>query len=308
MQRLGIALAAIFVFTFAYARLDLMYAHKFYDNTGAAEWLWAKHPLSRGIPIAFFVTRDFDLPHERYFTKIKVAADPEYQLYFNGQLLASRRGQDGRFLDVYDVSKLARDGRNRIVIAVRSENGAGGVIAAVDTRPDFHFLATDSSWNVVRRWTDDLPMHDPGQTARPVLLGRPPAARWNFLTARDGVFVKPPAKIVNPVSAAQIQAALPDINVIGGVAVAGSHPTPGVAYDFNSDIEGRVQLTIQPSMGGSRVVKIRRAYWPRELPPAEGMVDAFVFAPGERMITDAITHSFRYVLVYEGEATVQVVQ
>jgi hypothetical protein len=308
MRRMTIALLAIVIFTFAFSRLHLMYSHKFLDVTGDAQWIWARHPMSRGIPIAFFVTREFDLPADRYFTLIKVAADPEYALYFNGQLIAGRRGEDGHFLDVYDVSKLARTGRNRIVIGARSETGVGGVIAAVDTRPDFHFLATDASWNIVRRWTDDLPLRDTGQPSRPTLLGRPPARRWNFLTARTGEFMKPTTKVISPVSAIPVQAALQDISVIGGVAVAGSHPTPGVAYDFGIPVDGRIQLSAPPTMGGSKVVKIRRAYWMRELTPAEGGVESFVIAPGERTMTDTQTHNFRYVLVYGGEAAARAVQ
>lgn len=308
MRRLSIAILAILIFTFAFSRLHLMYSHKFLDVTGDAQWIWAKHPMSRGIPIAFFVTRDFDLPRDRYYTQIKVAADPEYSLYFNGQLIAGRRGEDGHFLDVYDVSKLARDKHNRLVIAARSENGVGGVIAAVDTRPDFHFLATDASWNIIRRWTDDLPLRDPVQVAKPVLLGLPPARRWNFLTARAGEFMKPATKVINPVAAIPVHAALPDINVIGGVAVAGSHPTPGIAYDFGGGVDGRIQLSAPPTMGGSKVVRIRRAYWIRELPPAEGGVESFVIAPGEQTVTDTQTHNFRYVMVYGGEAAARAVQ
>lgn len=308
MRRLSIALAAVFVFTFVFSRLDLMYAHKFLDVTGDAQWIWAKHPMSRGIPIAFFVTRDFDLPADRYFTRIKVSADPDYTLYFNGQQLAGRRGEDGQFLDVYDVTKLARDGRNRIVIAARSENGVGGVIAAVDTRPDFHFLATDSSWNIVRRWTDDLPWRDPQQVSKPVLLGRPPSRRWNYLTARDGEIMKGATRVVKTTASLPVTGALVDINVIGGVAVAGSHPTPGVAYDFAPGIDGRIQLVVPPSRGGSRLVRIRRGYRMQELTQPEGGVEAFVFAPGEEVVTDTRTHNFRYVLVYGGEASVQVVQ
>jgi hypothetical protein len=308
MRRLAIVLAAIFIFAFAFSRLHLMYSHKFLDVTGEAQWIWAQHPMSRGIPIAFFVTRDFDLPADRYFTLIKVAADPEYTLYFNGQLIAGRRGEDGRFLDVYDVSKLARDGRNRIVIAARSENGVGGVIAAVDTRPDFHFLATNARWNIIRRWTDDLPLRDTMQPSHPILLGHPPARRWNFLTARTGEFMKPPVKVISPLTAIPVQAALQDINVIGGVAVAGSHPTPGIAYDFGTGVDGRIQLSASPAMGGSKVVRIRRGYWMRELTPAEGGVESFVIAPGETTVTDTQTHNFRYVLVYGGEAVARAVQ
>lgn len=307
MRRLSIALVAIFIFTFAYTRLDLMYAHKFFDVTGSAEWIWARHPLSRGIPIAFFVTRDFDLPHDRYYTKIKIAADPEYTLYFNGTMIAGRRGEDGKFLDVYDVTALARDGRNRIVIAARSSNGVGGVIAAVDTRPDFHLLATDAKWNVVRRWTTDLPFRDPAHRDKPLILGRPPYGRWNYLTARAGEFMKPATRVIAPGQVIPIQAALQDISVIGGVAVAGSHPTPGVAYDFGSGIDARVQLVAPPSLT-SRLVRIRRGYNLADLPPAEGMVESFVFAPGEESVTDPETHNYRYVLVYGGDAAARAVQ
>lgn len=307
MRRLSIALVAIFVFTFAFNRLDLLYSHKFFDVTGNAEWIWARHPLSRGIPIAFFVTRDFDLPPDRYFTKIKIAADPEYTLYFNGQMIAARRGEDGHNLDVYDVSKLARDGRNRIVIAARSANGVGGVIAAVDTRPDFHLLATDGTWHIVRRWSEDLPMHDPPLASAPMLLGRPPARRWNYLTARDGTFLTRAKRVLRPVRSIRVSAALQDIDVIGGVAVAGSHPTPGIAYEFGN-IDARVQLVTSPRSSGSRLVRIRRGYWLYDLTPAEGDVESFVFAPGERVLTDTQTHNFRYVLVYGDEASAEAVQ
>ena len=309
MRRLSIVLAAVFIFTFAYTRLDLMYSHKFLDVTGGAEWIWAQHPLSRGIPIAFFITRDFDLPHDRYFTKIKIAADPEYTLWFNGQILASRGGENGDMLDVFDVSKLARDGRNRIVIAARSANGVGGVIAAVDTRPDFHFLETDGAWHIVRRWSDDLPLRDPAQTIEaPLLLGRPPARRWNYLSQRDGEFMKPATRVVLPQQAIRINAALQTINVIGGVAVAGSEPMPGIAYDFTSNVDGRVQLTSAPRSGGSRLVRIRLGYHLTDLTPAEGNIESFVFAPGESAVTDTDIHNFRYVLVYGGEASARAVQ
>lgn len=305
MRRLSIALAAIFVFTFAYSQLHLMYSHKFFNVTGRAQWIWMRHRLAAGTPIAFFATRDFDLTPDRYFTRIKIAADPEYTLYFNGQMIAGRHGEEGSILDVYDVTKLAHDGRNRIVIAARSANGVGGVIAAVDTRPDFHLLASDATWHIVGRWTDDLPLRDPaGALAKPLLLGRPPAGQWNELTAREGHFMKPPQRVITPVQAIAVNAALMEINVVGGVAVAGSKPTPGIAYDFGGNIDGRVQLITSES----GLVRIRRGYWLSDLTPAEGPVEAFVLAAGERAITDPEVRNFRYVLVYGGQAKARVVQ
>ena len=309
MRRLSLALLAIFLFTLAFHRLNLMYSQKFFAVTGDAEWIWAHHPLSRGMPLAFFATRDFDIPPDRYFTKIKIAADPEYALYFNGRLIGAKREQNGDRLDVYDVSDLARTGRNRIVVAARSATGVGGVIAAIDTRPDFHLLATNSDWKIVRKWTDDLPLVDPPaiETAIPLLLGRPPMRRWNYLKERQAQFLTPPTRVVVPARSFPVAAALPDINVIGGVAVAGSHPMAAVAYDFGF-IDGHVQLITPPRPAGSQVIRVRRAYSESDLPPAEGLIDAYVIAPGERSITDPQVHNFRYVMVYGGKAEARAAQ
>ena len=309
MRRLAIILAAIFLFTFAFSRLQLLYSHKFFDVTGPAEWIWMQHRMAQNVPVAFFATRDFDLPADRYFTKIKIAADPEYTLYFNGQQVAGRRGQDGDLLDVYDVSALARTGRNRIVIAARSANGVGGVIAAVDIRPDFLVVPTGRDWNIVRVWSDDLPLRDPPRSllARPMLLGRPPARRWNYLTRRPGEFLKPITRVVAPRRAFRMVGALPEISIKGGVAVAGSAPTPAIVYDFGF-IDGRVRLVTTPGLAACRLVRARMANAAAELPPPEGDLESFVFAPGERMLTEPRRHSFRYVMVYGGDASAQAVQ
>src|SRR5881409_974356 len=84
VRRLTIALLVLFAFVAAYSQLYLLYVHKFFDITGRAEWIWPQHQLSREIPVAFFATRNFDLPPNRLFTRIKVFGDPEYTLYFNG--------------------------------------------------------------------------------------------------------------------------------------------------------------------------------------------------------------------------------
>src|SRR5436190_13584655 len=162
MRRLTfIALAAVLV-TFSLSRLWLLYAHKFYDSTGRAEWIWARHQLSRDIPVAFFATREFDLPPNRYFTRIKIAGDPEYTLWFNGTEIGSGRTADAHALDVYDVTPLARTSANRMVIGVRSQEGVGGIIASIDVAPEVrNVVVTDGTWHIVRRWMDDLMVRDP---------------------------------------------------------------------------------------------------------------------------------------------------
>src|SRR6266498_196122 len=66
VRRLTLIAAAAVLITFSLSQLWLLYAHKFYDVTGRAQWIWAPHQLSRNMPVAFFATREFDLPPNRY--------------------------------------------------------------------------------------------------------------------------------------------------------------------------------------------------------------------------------------------------
>src|SRR5213075_1724317 len=113
-------------------------------------------------------------------TKIKVAGDPEYTLYFNGQEIGGRRfGEHRDALDVFDVTQLAKTGRNRIVIAARSTNGVGGVLAAVDLSTEVeNYVVTDASWKMFHRWNPALPLRDVGLSTPPMVLGQPPRGRW----------------------------------------------------------------------------------------------------------------------------------
>src|SRR6266851_1179542 len=115
MRRLAIATFGLFLFTAAFHRLNLLYSHKFFDVTGRAQWIWPQHRFAANVPVAFFATRDFDLPKNRYFT---------------GREVGGRRTAEDMALDVYDVSTLAHDGPNRIVVAARSANGVGGLLAS----------------------------------------------------------------------------------------------------------------------------------------------------------------------------------
>jgi hypothetical protein len=130
MRRLIVVLIFITLFTAVFSHLYRIYAKKFYDLTGRAKWIWAPHRINRNEPVVFWATRDFTLPEQRRYTQIKVLGDPEYVLYFNGQEVGGRRVREDRHLDFFDVSPSARTGRNRIVVAVRSVSGVGGLIAA----------------------------------------------------------------------------------------------------------------------------------------------------------------------------------
>lgn len=310
MRRALIVVAAIVVFVFAFSRLQWLYGEKFFDVTGRAEWIWAKHQLSRNIPVAFFATKEFDLAPNRTFTRIKILGDPEYTLYFNGTEVGGRRVGDDRILDVYDVSTLAHDTHNRMVVAVRSANGVGGLIASIDETPDYkNAIVTGADWNITRAWASDLLIRDPPPTELqpPMLLGRPPKGRWNYLGRRDGTPAHPIARVVPPREAFDMKTSLPDVEVIEGVAVAVQRPTRATVYDFGP-VAGRLRLTSTYFSGNARAVNVRFANIRPELSMVEGAVDHFVFAAGEQQIVDPQERHFRYVMVYGGQATAEVVQ
>jgi hypothetical protein len=311
IRRLLLIAALVFIVVAAFSRLELLYSHKFFDNTGKAQWIWQQSRLADGNPRAFFATREFDLPPNRAFTRIKMLGDPEYTLYFNGVAVGGRHvGDDNEALDTYDVSALARDKKNRIVVAVRSANGVGGLIVAIDLTQEFgNFIFTSGDWHIVRRWRDDLLVRDPpaDQMERPQLLGRPPARRWNYLAQRDALPFAPVQRVLAPHQAFDFDTALPEIAVIGGTAVTVSRKTHATAYDFGPT-SGRARLTIRAAGDEARSVTVRFANNRPELFMVEAEVEQFVFAAGERTILDEEKRNFRYVTVYGGQATVDVVQ
>lgn len=310
MKRLTIVIALGFLFVAAFTHLDRLYSRKFFDVTGRAEWIWPKVQFSRDVPVAFFAARDFELPANRYYTKIKVAGDPEYTLYFNGQEIGGRRfGEDHDALDVYDVTAMAKTGRNRIVVAVRSTNGVGGLIAAVDLSPEVeNYVVTDSSWKIFRVWNDALPLRDVGAGATPMLLGQPPTGRWNYLATALGKPATPVQTVVAPREAFTFITRIPEVKVLGGVAVVGSRRVRATAYDFGDIGDGRARLDVNFVARQPREINVRFANVRPELFSLEGNVRPIVVAAGERSVIDPEVRHFRYVLVYGGQARAEVLR
>ena len=182
-------------------------------------------------------------------------------------------------------------------------------LASVDITPEYqNMVPSGSEWTIVRRWGNDLPLRDPPRIWRssPMLLGRPPARRWNFLSARPGKFMRPAQRIVAARQVFRVHTALPVIDILGGVAVVGSRPMEAAVFDFGP-VAGRLRLT-NGFDGVTRAVKVRFANDRAEFQTIEGSVESFVFAPGERTIVDPQERRFRYAMVYGGNAAIDVVQ
>jgi hypothetical protein len=316
VRRLAIVVAFVVVFTAAFAYLHRVYADKFFGITGRAQWIWAQHPMSANEPVAFFASRDFDLPAARVFTHLKVIGDPEYAIYLNGQELAGRliagRRQtvvDQR-LDFYDVSQLVRTGRNRIVVAVRAPAGVGGLIAAIDLAPENqNWLVTDGSWKIHRSWHPRLLERDPpnAHAEPPQLVGAPPIGRWNYLEVARREPPPPPKETLPPKESFEVIGLVPAISTRGGVAVAVSERERATAFDFGFT-RGRLRLTRERTHFASRAVNVRFAFIRPELGYAEWNLRPIVFAPGETTVTTPEAHDFRYAMVFARGVRAEVVK
>jgi hypothetical protein len=300
LKRVLLAVFLSFVAFAAFAYLNRFYSRKFYVTTGNAQWIWDQHRLASEQPVVFFATREFDIPPNPEFVHIKVAADPEYILYFNGTEMGGRRFRGTSVADVYDVTKMARPGTNRIVVAVRSAKGVGGLLVSADLGTMLeNILVTDDQWKLFHTWSDELLRRDPPQLTwvKPRLLGTPPVGRWDYLTEVEAQ-ARPEARIAYPKSETEFAATLPMIRVVSGVAVRSSRRTVARAFDFGP-IKGRARIEVQPV--GKLVTKIRYVNHPSEF-AFEGEVVPLPVASGERVVIDPERRYFRYIIVYDIDA------
>lgn len=310
MRRLTIVLVFVFLFAAALASLDRIYSQKFLATTGGAQWIWARHRMSSNEPVAFFAARTFELPAKRYYTRLKLAADPEYEIYVNGREIAGRQSQVQPALDLYDISELVHTGANRIVVAIRSPHGVGGVLASIDIAPETeNWVVTDRNWRIYRRWRSDLLVRDVADlpSEPPLLIGPPPVGRWNYLTIERRPFDPPPAKVLAPRESFPMIGFLQTIRTQNGIALAVADRARATVFDFGFT-QGRVRLTRDNDHGASKVVPVRFANIRPELGLIEANLRPVVFAPGETTVTTSEAHSFRYVMVFGRGVRAEVVQ
>jgi hypothetical protein len=311
VKRLSLLLALIFIFTAAFTYLERIYSEKFFDNTGAARWIWANHRMNDNVPVAFFAARDFTLPEKRIYTRLKLLGDPEYTVFLNGREIAGRSvagATDERMLDVYDISSLVKTGRNRIVVAVRAPQGVGGLIGSIDLGPEVaNWVVTDGAWKIYRRWDPRILLGDPRdlQKEKPVVIGEPPIGRWNYLDTQQRELLPPPEQLAPPQESFELIGMIPRIRTVGGIAVAVSEKARATAFDFGFT-RGRVRLVDDGDRPVSEVVNVRFANVREELDSAERNLRPIVFAPGEHAVTTPETHDFRYVMVFGRGVRVEV--
>jgi putative heme-binding domain-containing protein len=126
---------------------------------GEAEWIWSPAQTKNEIPIGdCYFRKTFEAsPTEE--AVIHITADNKFALSINGQPVAE--GADWRKMQLFDVSKYLRSGRN--VVAVRVSNteiGAAGLAARILVKQQggtFQAYSTDKTWKTSVRqfqgWT-----------------------------------------------------------------------------------------------------------------------------------------------------------
>lgn len=286
----------------SFALLHRFFQEKFYNATGEAQWIWRDGVrMSKGDPAAFYAAADFEVPPGSVHTRINVAADPQYQLFVNGHEIGGAVLAVTGCIDTFDVTALVKPGVNRLVIATRSANGAGGLLASIDFGPmQRNMIATGESWEIFERF--DPRIHRPGWRDRgttPRVLGPPPYGRWDFLTRVERKLAAEKKIVVEPIAVEQFDTALPEIRTPSGVAVVVAKPVRARIFDFGP-VQGYGRLT-RGDTREAKVIPVRYANLPQEF-DMEAATHPMVFAPGESTVVDPQIRGFRYIIVYDESA------
>lgn len=217
-----------------------------------------------GVAISFWMVRDFALGDDELARGARAArlvllGDPEVLVYWNGMLVHAMDYRVGDAADVLDVSTLLRP-HNRVAFEVRSDHGAGGVLAALwlddwsaDGEPDAQeghsgpVWVTDGDWQASREvnsWLLDawLPLDSPRVAERLVPVRTWPRldlGRWQPLRIREDV-------IAPTWPSARQERRFPERIEALPSAEAGPGDTPswprGWVVDFGESVDGCLAL------------------------------------------------------------------
>jgi hypothetical protein len=265
--------------------------------TGGAQWIWVERNRTDQSPAAFYAVRDFFLDAAPARARLLILADPEYILTLNGKRIGSGQYQPGgpARLDVYEVGDLLVAGGNRLLVELRSDRGAGGLLAALQDGDGHTLVRTDGDWRIVSRHHFGLvrgllPIGpDDDLDSLPAFSwGAPPTGRWG----------RPEVGPVLPRLTGLLQGTslaagrLPSRPIPGLPATSARHVA---LFDWGREVTG--YLTLQMPVGEG----LRKAL----LFTGDGLPDplrdrpsgAVLAMTGRRSWTDAQARRFRYALV-----------
>ncbi len=265
--------------------------------TGGAQWIWAERGRTDVTPAAFYAVRDFDLDEPPAKARLLILADPEYVVTLNGRRLGSGRYPPGGpvRLDTYDVGGLLLPGGNRILVELRSDRGAGGLLAVLQDGDGSTLVRTGPDWRIVPRHRFGLvrgllPLERKGGLdGTPAFSwGAPPTGRWG----------RPEAGPVLPLLSEVIQGpAIPAAAVTFPVLpqLAATATRHVVLFDWGREVTGNLVLLMPAGEGLRPAILFTGTRIPdplRDVPAGTVLV-----MTGRRSWMDAEARRFRYAMV-----------
>jgi hypothetical protein len=265
--------------------------------TNGAEWIWIERNRTDQSPAAFYAVRDFFLDQAPGRARILILADPEYILTVNGRRIGSGQYQPGgpTRLDVYEVGDLLVAGGNRLLVELRSDRGAGGLLAALQDGQGHTLVRTDSDWRIVARHhfgllrglirvgpDDDL------QSVSAFSWGAPPTGRWG--RPEVGPVLPRLTELMQgePIAAKRLPSQpIPALPATSARYVA--------LFDWGQEVTGYLTLQM-PAGEGLRKALLFTGDEPPD-PLRDHPAGAVLAMTGRRSWTDAQARRFRYALV-----------
>ncbi len=272
--------------------------------TASAQWIWQPFDARDHTPAVFYAARDFELAAPPPRARLLITADKEYIVTLNGKRIGagafSSRQPSGQTsdqpeapLDVYEVGPLLLPGRNRLLVELRSDRGAGGLLASLaDEATGRQLVGTDGSWRI-------LPRHELGlvrgwspiQGGSPALCwGYPPIGRWG--SPRIGA---PRPLLTEQLGPPQTAVLMRPVPLPGGMA-DGRQPGASLLYDWGRPVEGHLTLAVPPARENGMAL----LFLGDDLPPdplAARPTAAVLIQAGQRDWMDALPRRFRYALL-----------
>lgn len=265
--------------------------------TGGAQWIWMERSRTDLRPAAFYAVRDFFLDEAPARARLLILADPEYVLTLNGKRIGAGRYQLGgpARLDVYELGDLLVAGGNRLLVELRSDRGAGGLLAVLQDGAGRTLVRTDGDWRIVQRHNFGLirglvPLGpDDDMDSLPVFTwGPPPTGRWG----RPEVGPELPRLAELMRSAPVAASRLPSQPVPGLPATSAKHVA---LFDWGREVTGYLALQMPAGEGLKKAILFTGEKPPDPL--RDRPAGAVLAMNGRRSWMDAQARRFRYALV-----------
>ncbi len=271
--------------------------------TRNAAWIWSPDAEPGKAPVTFLAIHDFQLTYPATQARLLVQGDEEAQVYLNSEPVALYRYAESDAMATLDAAPYLLPGANRIAVELRSSQGMGGLLLALEVSGREHrWLGTDATWRIVRELGDEtLVAGTPLPDSRPArVLSLPPAGRWGRPVAGPE---QPPLRgLLLRVEGMPPHRARSEILTRWTTVGAADWDTPPVGqrvvFDWGQEVTGYLNFSFSLTRGAKGLYFAGRG--PKD-PDRAVPTGWFEKLDGTRTWTATEPRSFRYVTVVSTE-------